>query len=146
MRVQQSVEIGAPPEEVWPFLAEPQKILQWYLPLQEFEYTGEQKGGLGAPFRFKEETPAGTLNLTCAVTEWVENEVFAFRMTSGNLMKDYSERWTLEAIPSGSRFTFTEQGELAFGIVGRLIGPLAAAGSAATVKKILARLKSLAEA
>ena len=146
MRVQKSIEIEASPEEVWAFLTEPEKILEWYVPLRKFEYTSEQKSGVGAPFRFEQKAAAGTLELNCAVTEWVENEVFAFRMTSGNIMKDYAERWTVEATPSGSRFTFTEEGELPFGVIGRLIRPLAERSSGATVEKMLAKLKSLAEA
>jgi uncharacterized protein YndB with AHSA1/START domain len=146
MRVQRTIEIEGSPEEVWAFLSEPEKILEWYLPLQRFEYTSDQNSGVGAPFRFEEQVALGTMKLDCVVTEWVENEVFAFRMTSGNMMKDLSERWTVEATPSGSRFTFTLKGELSFGILSRLIRPMAERGSGATVEKMLSRLKSLAEA
>ncbi len=144
MQVQRSVEIVAPPEKIWPFLAEPQRILEWYIPLQKFEYTGDQSHKVGAPFYFEEKVPTGTMKLNCEVTECVENESFAFKMTSGNMMKSYGERWSLEAMPLGSRFTFTEQGELP-GIFGRLIGPIAERGSAGTIEKMLAKLKSLAE-
>ena len=146
MRVQRSIEIERAPDEVWPFLIEPEKLLEWYLPLQVFEYTSDQKSGVGASFRFKEETALGTMELECVVTEWMENEVFAFRMTSGNIMKDWAERWNVEATPSGSRFTFAEEGQLPFGILGKLIRPMAERGSGATVEKMLARLKLLAEA
>ena len=146
MRVQRSIEIAAPPEKIWPFLAEPEKILKWYVPLQKFEYTGEQRGSVGAPFYFEEKAAGRLMKLNCVVTEWVENERFAFSMTSGNMLKSYEERWTMEATPSGSRFTFMEQGELPYGIIGRLMGPLAQRGSAATVEQMLAKLKSLAEA
>jgi uncharacterized protein YndB with AHSA1/START domain len=146
MRVQRSIEIEASPEEVWALLIEPERILEWYLPLEKFEYKSEQTSGVGARFRFEQASPLGTMELDCAVTEWVENEAFAFRMTSGNFAKEYAERWTVEATPSGSRFTFLEEGELSLGIIGRLIGPLAERGSRATVEKMLAKLKSLAEA
>ncbi len=29
MKVQRSIEIAAPPEKIWPFLVEPEKILKW---------------------------------------------------------------------------------------------------------------------
>ena len=146
MSVQKRIEIEASPGELWPFLTEPEKILEWYAPLQRFEYTSEQKGGVGAPFRFEHKTPVGTLELDCVVTEWVENEVFAFRMTSGKVMKGYAERWTVETTPLGSRFTFREEVELPFGSIGRWIQPLAERSSGATVEEILARLKRQAEA
>jgi len=146
MRVERSIEISASPEKVWPFLSKPEKILQWYAPLQRFEYTGQQKGGVGAPFRFVEKTAAGTVRLDCVVTEWVEDELFAFRMISGTMMKEYAERWTVEALQSGCRFTFREEGELGMGVLGRVLQPLAERGSGAVVEGMLTRLKSLAEA
>jgi uncharacterized protein YndB with AHSA1/START domain len=145
MKVQRSIEIGAPPERIWPFLAEPQRILEWYIPLQKFEYTGDQSRKVGAPFYFEEKLPTGTMKLNCEVTEWVENESFAFKMISGNMMKSYGERWSVETTPSGGRFTFAEQGELP-GIFGRLIGSIAERSSGGTIEKMLAKLKSLVEA
>jgi uncharacterized protein YndB with AHSA1/START domain len=146
MSVQRSIEIEATPEEVWPFLTDPERILEWYSPLQRLEYTTEQQGGVGATFYFEHASPMGTLKLNCVVTEWVENEVFAFEMTSGNLIKGYAERRTVEAIPLGSRFTFTEEVDLPFGAIGRLIQPLAERSSGTTVERILAKLKSIVEA
>jgi uncharacterized protein YndB with AHSA1/START domain len=146
MRVQRSIEIEASPEQVWAYLSEPEKVLEWYIPLIRFEFTTEQKSGVGASILFEEKVQLGTVKLNCVVTEWVESEVLAFRMTSGNLMKAYEERWTVAANPSGSRFTFAEQGELPWGPIGRLIQPLAERSSGATVEKMLAKLKSLVEA
>ena len=67
-------------------------------------------------------------------------------MTSGNMLKSYEEVWTVKATPSGSQFTFFENGELGLGIIGKIIGPMAQRSSAATIDKMLAKLKSLAEA
>jgi hypothetical protein len=62
------------------------------------------------------------------------------------MMKSYEEIWTIEAIPSGSCFVFTEQGELGLGIIGKIIGPLAQRSSGSTIEKMLAKLKILVEA
>jgi len=145
MKVQRSIEIMAPPEKIWPFLVEPIKTLEWYIPLQKFEYTSDQSRKVGAPFYFEEKLPTGTMKLNCEVTEWVENESFAFKMTSGSMMKSYEERWSVEATQSGGRFTFAEQGELP-GIFGRFIGAIAERSSGGTIEKMLAKLKSLVEA
>ena len=48
MRVQRSIEIAAPPERIWPFLVEPEKIRQWCITFQKLEYTGDQRSGMGA--------------------------------------------------------------------------------------------------
>ena len=86
------------------------------------------------------------MKLDCIVTECVENERFAFKMTSGSMMKSYEERWTVETASSGSRFTFIEQGELPYGFIGKIIEPLAQSMSGSVIKKMLAKLKSLVEA
>ena len=146
MEVTRSIDIAMPPQKIWPFMSESTKILEWYIPLQKFEYTSEQHSDVDAPFYFEEKTTGGLIKLDCVVTEWKENEHFAFKMISGNMMKSYEERWTVEVTPLGSHFTFMEQGELGLGIIGKIIGPLAARGSAATIDKMLVKLKSLAEA
>ena len=146
MKVQRSIEIAAPPERIWPFLVEPEKILKWCITLQKFEYTGKQRSGVGTPFYFEEKAAGRLMKLNFTVTEWVENEKLAFSMTSGNFAKGYEQRWTVKATPSGSRFTFMEQVELPYGIIGKVIGVIGQRSSGATVEKMLAKLKSLVEA
>jgi len=50
MKVQSSSDIAAPPQKVWPFLVEPEKILKWCITYQKFEYTGAQHSGVGSAF------------------------------------------------------------------------------------------------
>jgi len=145
MKVTKSIEIDAAPEKTWPFLAEPDNILKWYFPLQKFKYIGEQCQEVGAPFDFEEKVAGRVMKLKCEVTEWEDNKVFGLKMTSGDMMKSYEERWTVEPTDSGSRFTFMEQGELPYGFVGRMLGPIAARSSASTIEKMLQKLKALAE-
>ena len=146
MRVEKSIEIAAPPEKIWPFLIEPEKILKWCITLEKFEYTGEQRSGVGTPFYFEEKAAGRLMKLDFTVTEWVENEKIAFSKTSGNFVKGYEQRWTVEATPSGSRFIFVEDVELPYGVIGKFMGLFARRGSEAAVKEMLAKLKSLAEA
>ena len=146
MKVQRSIEIAAPPEKIWPFLVEPEKILKWCITFEKFEYTSEQHSGAGTPFYLEEKAAGRLMKLNFAVTEWVENEMLAFSKTSGNSVKGYEQRWTVEAIPSGSRFIFMEEVELPYGVIGKVIGLFARRSSQATVREMLAKLKSLAEA
>jgi len=147
MKVQRSIEIAAPPEKIWPFMVKPEKILKWCITFKKFEYTGEQRSGVGTTFYIEEKTgPMPLMKLNFTVTEWAENERLAFRKTSGTGVKGYEQGWTIKATPSGSRFTFMEEVELPFGIIGKLIGLFAQFSSRATVRKMLVILKSLAEA
>lgn len=144
MEVQRSISIEAPPESVWKFVSDPEMVLAWYLPLQRLEYTSDLQQTVGAPFIFEERMPGGSMTLECVVTEWKEPERFRFEMTSGPMMKSYEETWTVEATPAGSEFTFTERMEFANPILRRL-GPLIGRMSGATIVKMLAELKRLAE-
>jgi len=86
------------------------------------------------------------MKLNFRITEWVENERVAFSMISGTFVKGYEQSWTVEATPSGSRFTFIEEVKLPYGIIGNIMGMFGQRGSEATVGKMLPKLKSLAEA
>jgi uncharacterized protein YndB with AHSA1/START domain len=146
MRVQKSIEIAAPPEKVWPFFVEPEKVLQWCMTFKRFEYTGNQRAGVGTPLYIEEQAGGGLTKMQFEVTEWKENEKLALRMVSGASYGCYDQQWSLERSPSGSRFTFMEEIELPFGVIGKLLGLVAQRMSLATVGKMEAKLKALAEA
>ena len=146
MRVERSIEIAASAEKIWPFLVEPEKILKWCITFKKFEYTGEKSSSVGTTFYLEEKAgPMPLMKLNFALTEWVENERLAFRKTSGSGVKEYEQSWTVKATPSGSRFTFMEDVELPFSIIGKLIGVVGQLSSAATIKKMLTILKNLVE-
>ena len=146
MKVQKSIEIAAPPDKIWPFLVEPEKILEWCITFLKFEYTGEQRSGVGTTFYLEEKAGGPLMKLNFRITEWVENKRVAFSMISGTFVKGYEQSWTVEATPSGSRFTFMEEVKLPYGIIGKIMGLFAQRGSEASVGKMLPKLKSLAEA
>jgi len=85
------------------------------------------------------------MKLYFTVTEWEENKIFAFNMTSGNFVKGYEQSWAIEPTPPSSRFTFMEQIQLPFGIIGKVMGLFARRNSEATVREMLAKLKNLVE-
>jgi len=145
MKVQKSIEIAAPPDKVWPFLVEPEKILQWCITFRKFEYTGEQRSGVGTALYVEEKASGPLMKLNFVVKEWEQNKKLAFNMTSGNFVKGYEQTWTVDATPPGSRFTFIEQVRLPYGVIGKVMELFARRGSEATVKEMLAKLKSLAE-
>jgi uncharacterized protein YndB with AHSA1/START domain len=145
VRVERSIEIAAPPEKIWPYLVEPEKIMQWFTLLRKFEYTGEQKSGVGTPFYYEEKSGPQLMKLNYVVTEWVENERFAFVMTSGPAKRD-DQIWSIEATPSGSRFTLTEDYEMPLGVIGKMLVKLFIGRTIGKhLEEILANLKSLAE-
>jgi len=147
MRVQKSIDISASPEKIWPYLTEADRILKWCITFKEFLYIGEKRNCVGTTFYVEEKAgPMPLMKLYFVITEWIENERIAFRMTSGGGVKDYEQGWTLRETAAGSRFTFIEDVELPFGIIGRLIGSVGQFSSGASVNKMLNILRDLAEA
>ncbi len=145
MKVQRSIEISAPPEKVWPWLTEPEKIMKWFDLLKKFEYTGEQRGGPGTTFYYEEKSSGQLMKLNYMVTEWEENKKIAFGVTSGSLKKD-DQVWSVEPTPAGSKFTMYEDLEMPMGIIGKIIGALFGQMMiGGNMEKILGNLKKLAE-
>jgi uncharacterized protein YndB with AHSA1/START domain len=146
MKIQKAIEIKAPPEKIWRFFVEPEKVLQWCITFKKFEYTGDQRGGKGTPLYIEEEAGGRLSKMQFEVTEWKENENLAIRMVSGGNFKSYEQRFSVEPTPSGSKVSFMEEIILPFGILGKLIGVIAQGMSNANVDKMFAKLKVLAEA
>jgi hypothetical protein len=145
MKFQRSIVIEAAGETIWPFLVEPEKILQWGLPVRTLSRTGAQHSGVGARFYFEEKAGGRLLKLHFVVTEWDVNKRLAYKMTSGNLVKGYEQKLTIEAVPSGSRVTILENVKLPYGIVGRIAGLFRRPRSESHLEHNLAKLKSLIE-
>jgi uncharacterized protein YndB with AHSA1/START domain len=144
MKVQRDIQIEAQPKKVWPLLVQPESILKWCITFEKFQYTGGQLGA-GATIYVEEKIPGRLMKLNFTITEWVENRKITLRMTSGEFVKAYEQKWVIEPTPTGSRFTFMENIEFPYGILGKILGLFARSGSEATVKKMLVKLKSLAE-
>ena len=146
MRIEKSVEIAALPEKIWPFLVEPDKIIKWFTLLKKFEYTSEQRSGVGTPFYYEESNGPMLMKLSYVVTEWVENERLAFRMTSGpSSTRRDDQVWAIEATPSGSKFTCTEELEMPWGVVGRMLVALMGGMVGKRIQEMLVNLKHIAE-
>ena len=146
MKIQRSIEIAAPPEKIWPFLIEPEKIMKWFNLLQRFEYTGDNRGGIGTTFYYEEKSGGQLMKVNYKVTEWAENKKLAFSVISGSLKKD-DQVWSIEAMPSGSKFTMFEDVDMPMGIIGKIIGVTFGGNMIGkNMEKILANLKRVAEA
>jgi uncharacterized protein YndB with AHSA1/START domain len=146
MKIEKSIGIAAPPERIWPFFVDPAKVLQWSITFREFQYTGDQRSGVGTPLYIEEKAGGPLMKMHFEITEWEENKRLALKMTSGAPLKSYEQRWTLSPTESGSEFTFYEEIIFPLGVVGRLIGLVTQGSSYKFVTEMQARLKSLVEA
>ena len=146
MKIQKSIEIAAVAEKIWPFLVEPANIMKWCRTVQRIRHTSEQRSGLRTPFYFEEKAVGRLMKLHFVVSEWVVNRSVAFKMTSGNLVKGYEQKYTLEPTPTGIRCTCFEDVTLPFGILGKFVELFRRPISEAHLEKMLVKLKSIGEA
>ena len=123
-------------------------MLKWIITFRKFEYTGEQHSGVGTPFYVEEKAgPTPLMKINFKVTEWVENERLAYSMISGSGVKRYEISETIEATTAGSKFTFMENVELPWGIVGKILESVGRRTAEGHIQECLAnKLKSMAEA
>jgi hypothetical protein len=146
MKINRSIEIAAAADKIWPFLVEPEKILKWGITLKKIRFTSDKCKGLNTPFYFEERAAGRLMKLNLIITEWVVNKRLAFKMTSGNFVKGYEQRYTIETTPSGSRFTCFEDVKLPYGLIGKFAGLFRRFRSEAHLKHMLIQLKNLVEA
>ena len=145
MKVEKSIDIAAPPEKIWPFFVDPEKVLQWSITFRKFQYTGEQKSGVGTPLYIEEKAAGPLMKMDFKITEWVENERIRLQMTSKGPVKFYEQLWTLSPTDTGSKFVFYEEIIFPLGVIGKLIGLVGQGSSYKTVTEMQAKLKSLVE-
>ena len=146
MKLCRSIVIEATGEKIWPFLVEPAKILEWCTPINVIRHTGQQQSGLGTTFYFEEKALGRILKLYFIVTEWVPNCSVAFKMTSGNLVRSYEQRYTIKAIPLGSRCTCFEEVTMPYGILGKFVELFRRFTSNRLLDNMLLNLKNVVEA
>ena len=147
MIIEDSIHINKSKDKIWPYMTDPEKILQWCITFKKFEYTSEQREGTGTTF-FVEEKAAGPMpvsKLDFKSTEWIENEVISFSKVSEGGPKKYIQEWKIAPENSGSKFTFSEEIIMPFGFVGKIIESFAKGISESTVEKMLFQLKNLVE-
>jgi uncharacterized membrane protein len=69
MRITESIEISAPPEAVWEYLANPENYLRFMSGVTRWEVEGEKRSGLGTRCRMLIRVGAAEVG---GLIEWVE--------------------------------------------------------------------------
>ena len=101
-----SVDLPAPPDEVWEEVARLEDHVEWMADAERIDFVGEQQRGTGT--RMEVETRFGPLRTTdvMEVTEWVPGERMA--VVHRGLFTGEGA-FTLTPQEGGTRFTWTER-------------------------------------
>jgi len=145
-KVQRSVVVNAPASKVYPLIADPRQWKQWAVwnrrdPAMQMQYSGSEIG-TGAKWEWQSKTEGnGAMEFTAAVP----NKHVDYALSFPDLGMSSRGELRLTAEGSGTRVTWTNEGDMGsnpvnryFGLVmDRLVGPDFEAG--------LVNLKTLAE-
>lgn|GEM_PF-542158 len=145
--VESEIEVDAPAELIWEWVASPSKYPEWTAwngvgdPSFQAEHFGGT-GGYGAGYRWSSSSSAGELQVTDSEPHW--------RVTlTGRLEDKYPVQGTIELTPMESgliEVRWSEQGELGWDPVMRLFAPLIEKHMRLDFEAGLHTLKRLAEA
>jgi coenzyme Q-binding protein COQ10 len=142
-RIEKPIEINAPPEKIWP-IVEWEKLPEWFETVKKVEWTSKEKNKVGATLHMKAEAAGTKAEYDAEITEWIENEKMAWRTTGGNITLIASS--TLTPTKTGTKATFTEDYELPYSVLGKIIDKLRVhKAMEKDAERALKKLKDMAE-
>jgi uncharacterized membrane protein len=134
MRILAPIEISAPPEAVWEWVADPARALHFFSGVTRWEVVGDEPMGMGARYRMLLRVGSAEVGGLIEVIEFDENRDMAWTSVTG---LDQRGRWRLRRRPGGR--THVEL-RLSYGVAGAgLFGWLSERIAAPTVRGHLQR-------
>ena len=131
-KVEESVWLNAKPEEVWPFIVEPEKKRQWLTEIHKQEWIdegpalssstmltvnsvegsalsrAEGPAGVRTRFHVEKEIRGEVRRYDCVIERWEENRRFDFTAEASGFSR-LQAKWTLVPEGEGCRVTMREQ-------------------------------------
>ena len=141
-KVEASVLINRPVEEVFDYVVDPNKTAQWAGPVVEAKQTSAGPVGLGTTSARVTQFLGRTMEATYEITEFETNRLYADRTTSGPV--PIGARIQFVPVEGGTQVTI--QGELDAGGFFKLAEPILARMAKRQVATDVETLKDLLEA
>ena len=112
VKINESVWLNAKPEEVWPYLVEPEKMLQWLTEMHKSEWLDEGPIGVGSRYYVDKEIRGQVRRYDSVVKRLEENRLFVF-MSEAPGFSRVDGVWELVPEGKGCRFEMRETVTLA---------------------------------
>ncbi|HKG35843.1 MAG TPA: SRPBCC family protein [Solirubrobacterales bacterium] len=144
MRLAECVEVSAPPEAVWDYLAEPDHYLRFMSGVTRWEVRGDKRSGKGARYRMLIRIGAAEVGGLIEMIEWHEPRDMAWTSITG---VDQRGRFRIRRLPRGrSRVELRYQyGVAGSGVFGWLSEQVSAPTLGRHVRRTLHQLKRQVE-
>jgi uncharacterized protein YndB with AHSA1/START domain len=141
-RIEASVVIDRPIEEVFAFVTDFEKLPQWMSELVEAKQTSEGPAGVGTTLSAVANPLGRRIENTLEVIEYEPNRKFAIKSTSGPVASE--DRYTFESVAGGAKVTRVAEAEM--GGFFKLAEPLAVRMMRRQFETNFANLKDVLEA
>jgi len=142
MKVQHSVTINRPIEQVFAFATTLENEMRWQPEIESIQLDSDGPMGVGTTFREARRSFGRLYECQCDVTEFELNKIFCIQTLSGTI--PYRGCRIFEPVSGGTKVT--EMGELQTTGFLKLLDPLMARLSRKPLKAAYDNLKSLLEA
>jgi hypothetical protein len=100
MNIKYENEISKPPEVVFPWIADPDKAMQWQTNVKGGEILVETPGKVGTTFKETIEEDGNELEMYGSISEYVEDEVIGFHIESR--IHAFDVRYAVRGVGKGS--------------------------------------------
>ena len=140
---QHSVVINAPVERVFAFAADFENDPRWRSEVQRMRYTTGRPVGVGSRAVETARMLRQTLETTTVTTDYEPNRRVAAKSTSGPVPIVASRDF--EAVPGGTRFTYTLEGDTSGVLLLRLMGSILTRLYQKRIESYLRTLKGILE-
>jgi carbon monoxide dehydrogenase subunit G len=148
MRIDYSMELGCTPDQLWPYLEDPQRQKQWMKGLLENTATSEGPQRVGSTFRMRIKEGGKVAEYDGQITGYEKNRYLGIRMWGGALPKEAAMNvdYRLADLNGRTRLDYVCRMEGAkFGWFMRMLMPLFAFFGKMQLKSFMRKLKSLVE-
>ena len=145
MRITCVNEILKPPEFVFPWIAEPDKAMQWQKNVKGGEILIDEPEVVGTTFKEQIEEGGESLEMVGVITQYIENQVIGFHLESKIHQVDVS--YSLEALDNTSKITIDAiiKWKFPLNLMSILIGNKMKKGIAGQMEAEILELKRICE-
>jgi uncharacterized protein YndB with AHSA1/START domain len=145
MKIALAVDISCDPEEVFPWIAEPEKAMRWQKGVKGGEILKETPEKVGTTFREEMEENGNSIVLDGEITNYVQDKLISFHLESKIHNVDVS--YSIVGTDEGSTFTMesTIHWKFPMNIISLIMGRKIREGILRRTESELMELKRLCE-
>lgn len=141
-RIEESIEIKCPVDNVFAYITEARNWPKWQSMLPEAEQTSQGKVGVGSTFKGVVRLMGLSMKWTAKGTEYEPNKYWGKTITSGSIVN--RERLICDVIGTGTKFTIVY--DMNVGGLMKLFSPMIVRAMRKETTKSVGNLKTVLEA